>query len=160
MLVIAHIGNIPVEEYAGFWVPILLLCGYGWNWNKRRRRAVARLPGPAAPLPEATVAFVLAQWADGGHRDAGAELLPLLYPPGPEGVSAAELAQRVSADLASVTSRLEDLADLGYVEYDAAQPAQPIGVTAEGIDLLNITEDALLIAHDDPARVSAEAGLR
>ncbi len=157
---IAHIGNIPVEEYAGFWVPVVLLCVYGWNWNKRRRRAVARLPGPAEPLPEAIVAFVLAQWADAGHGDVAAEQLPLLHPPGPDGVSAPELATRVGADLASVTSRLEELAELGYVEFDYEHPEQPIALTVEGIDLLNITEEALLTAHRDSEPSSAKAGAR
>src|SRR6476660_1039223 len=118
-LVIAHIGKIPVEEYAGFIVPVILLYAYGRAWSRRHRKKVAHLPGPSEPLDEKTVELVVSRWAAAKHGDVAREQLPLMYPPGPDGATVAELAQRIGADRASVTRRLEDLADLGYVEFDS-----------------------------------------
>ncbi len=156
MLVIAHIGKIPVEEYAGFVVPVILLYAYGRQWNRRRRREVARLPGPAEPLEEKTVELVLASWAAAKHGEVGREQVALMYPPGPDAVTPAELAERIGADPSSVTRRLEDLADLGYVEYDSDDGDQRVWLTGEGISLLNATEDALLAALDDGVAASKE----
>jgi CTP-dependent riboflavin kinase len=50
-----------------------------------------------------------------------------------------------------VTRRLEDLADLGYVEFDSGERGQRLSLTVEGINLLNVTEDALLAAQEDVA---------
>jgi IclR helix-turn-helix domain len=161
MFVIAHIGNIPVEEYAGFVVPVIALYAYGRAWSRRRRRKVASLPRASEALDERTTQFVLARWAAAEHDAPDSEQLALMYPPGPDGVTATELARRIGADSASVVRRLEDLADLGYVEYDpwpgegeADGAGEPRAwLTAEGIHLLNVTEDALLAAREQ-----AEAG--
>ena len=155
-LVIAHIGKIPVEEYAGFVVPVILLYAYGRQWSRRRRKEVARLPGPAEPLDEETVELVVSRWAAAKHHEVAREQLPLMYPPGPDGVTPAELAERIGADPSSVTRRLEDLADLGYVEYDSDESDQRLWLTVEGINLLNVTEDALLAALDDVVARSQE----
>ena len=153
MVVIAHIGNIPVEEYAGFVVPVLLLFVYGREWSRRRRKKLARLPGPAEPLDEKTVELVVSRWAAAKHGAVAREQVPLMYPPGPDGVTASELAARIGADRPSVTRRLEDLEDLGYVEFDRQQAGERLWLTVEGINLLNVTEDALLAALEDvPAR--------
>lgn len=157
MLVIAHIGKIPVEEYAGFIVPVIALYAYGRSWSRRHRRKLARLPAPAEALDEPTVEFVLARWAEAKHGELGRELVPLLYPPGPDGVTASELAEQIGADRLSVARRLEELAELGYVEYDPGAEEQRLSLTAEGIHLLNITEDALLSALAGPA-VSERSG--
>jgi hypothetical protein len=45
MLVIAHIGKIPVEEYAGFLVPVILLYAYGRAWSRRRRKKTSASRG-------------------------------------------------------------------------------------------------------------------
>jgi DNA-binding transcriptional ArsR family regulator len=148
-LVIAHIGRIPVEEYAGFIVPVILLYAYGRAWSRRHRRKVAHLPGPTEPLDEKTVELVVSRWAAAKHGEVAREQLPLMYPPGPDGTTVAELAERIGADRASVTRRLEDLADLGYVEFDSDEREQRLWLTVEGIDLLNITEDALLAALEE-----------
>lgn len=148
-LVIAHIGKIPVEEYAGFIVPVIALYAYGQAWSRRHRKKVAHLPDPAAPLDERTIEFVAARWAAAKHGEVGREQLPLMYPPGPDGITASELAERIGADPFSVTRRLEDLADLGYVEFDPGEDGQRFWLTVEGIDLLNITEEALLAVFDD-----------
>lgn len=145
MLPLAHIGNIPVEEYAGFYVPVILLIAYGLHRHRRRRRELSRLPGLEA-LDEPTVERVLARWARSGHEQATRELLPLLYPPGPDGASSAELAARIDAEEASVRERLADLADLGYLELDEGSATEGARgwLTPAGINLLNLTEEALL----------------
>jgi DNA-binding transcriptional ArsR family regulator len=151
--VIAHIGKIPVEEYAGFIVPVIVLYAYGRAWSRRHRKKVAQLPGPTERLDERTVELVVSRWAAAKHGDVAREQLPLMYPPGPDGITVSELAERIGADRASVTRRLEDLADLGYVELDSDEREQRLWLTVEGIDLLNITEDALLDALKDAAPV-------
>lgn len=150
MLPLAHIGNIPVEEYAGFYVPIILLVVYGLRRRRRDRRALARLPALDA-LDEQAVGRVLARWAGSGHEHATRGLLALMYPPGPDGATCAELAERIHADEASVRERLDELADLGYVELDG-EPGQSDArgwLTPEGISLMNVTEDALLERSDE-----------
>lgn len=158
MPVFAHIGNIPVEEYGGFLVPIIALCLYGREWSRRRRKKVARLPAASDALDERTVQLVLASWAAVTHGALGREQVPLMYPPGPDGTTASELAERIGADPTSVARRLEELADLGYVEYDPDDGEQRMWLTVEGIHLLNITEDALLAAlGETPAPVGADS---
>jgi DNA-binding MarR family transcriptional regulator len=166
MFVIAHIGNIPVEEYAGFIVPVIALYAYGRAWSRRRRRRVASLPSSSEALDERTTELVLARWAAADHESPGREQLALMYPPGPDGTTATELAERIGADPASVGRRLEDLADLGYVEYDGDERDGADGaderrawLTAEGIHLLNITEDALLAAREGSPAGTGEAAI-
>lgn len=151
MVVFAHIGNIPVEEYAPFVAPIVLLVVYARRRDRRDRKALARLPGVQA-LDERTTERVLARWADGGHTHVTRELLPLMYPPGPDGVGARELAERIDADPTNVSDRLEQLADLGYLELDdGSEIDDPCGwLTPEGINLLNLTEEVLLNAASAP----------
>lgn len=151
MLVIAHIGKIPVEEYAGFVVPVIALYAYGRSWSRRRRRKLASLPPPSQALDERTIQFVLARWAEDKYGELGRELVALMYPPGPDGITAAELAQRIGADRASVEEGLAELAELGYLESDLGEGEQRLSLTSEGIHLLNITEDALLSAFADAA---------
>lgn len=151
MLVIAHIGKIPVEEYAGFVVPVIALYAYGRAWSRRHRRKLARLPPASQALDERTVQLVLARWAEDKHSELGRELVALMYPPGPDGATAEELAQRIGAERASVERGLEELAELGYLESDFGEGEQRLSLTAEGIHLLNITEDALLSAFANAA---------
>jgi hypothetical protein len=144
LVVIAHIGNIPVEEWLPFLVPLLVLYVYGRRHGKRRRDAVRRLPRPTEPLDERTVD--LARWKAAGHDGVSREQLPILYPPGPDGVTVAQLARRIESDVASVRRRLEDLADLGYVDLESsADVREPEAwLTPAGIDLTRVTEDVLL----------------
>jgi hypothetical protein len=151
MLVIAHIGKIPVEEYAGFVVPVIALYAYGRAWSRRHRRKLASLPPASQALDERTVQYVLACWAEDKHGELGRELVRLMYPPGPEGATAVELAQRIGADRASVARGVAELAELGYLESDPGEGEQRLSLTAEGIHLLNVTEDALLAAFADAA---------
>jgi hypothetical protein len=147
MLVIAHIGKIPVEEYAAFVVPVIALYAYGRAWSRRHRRRLASLPPPSQALDERTVQLVLARWAEDGQ----AELVVLMYPPGPDGATVSELAQRTGTERASVERGVAELAELGYLESDLGDGAERLSLTAEGIHLLNITEDALLAAFADAA---------
>jgi hypothetical protein len=55
-----------------------------------------------------------------------------------------------------VARRLDDLAELGYVEYDSDDAERRPWLTVEGIDLLNVTEDALLAAFADAPGASHE----
>lgn len=151
MLVIAHIGKIPVEEYAGFVVPVIALYAYGRAWSRRHRRKLASLPPASQALDGRTVQLVLARWAEDKHAELGPEVVALMYPPGPDGATAAELAQRIGAERASVERGLEELAELGYLESDFGEGEQRLSLTAEGIHLLNITEDSLLAAFADAA---------
>jgi hypothetical protein len=159
MLVIAHIGKIPVEEYAGFVVPVIALYAYGRAWSRRHRKKLASLPPPSQALDARTVQLVLARWAEDKHGELGPELVALMYPPGPDGATAVELAQRIGAERASVEKGVAELAELGYLESDLGEGEQRLSLTAEGIHLLNITEDALLSAFADAA-TAARRGTR
>ena len=150
MLVIAHIGKIPVEEYAGFVVPVIALYAYGRAWSRRHRRKLASLPPPSQGIDERTVQLVLARWAEDKHGELGPELVALMYPPGPDDMTASELAQRIGAERASVERGVAELAELGYLESDLGE-GERLSLTAEGIHLLNITEDALLSAFAEAA---------
>jgi hypothetical protein len=160
MTVIAHIGKIPVEEWLPFLVPVIGLYLYGRRWTRRRHEAIARLPGPTAPLDEQTVEQVLAGWTRANHRDVAREQLAILYPPGPDGCTPSELAKRIRSDPASVRRRLDELADLGYLDIDEApSDAEPqVWLTAQGLDLANVTEETLLSALTTPATQHEEAG--
>jgi hypothetical protein len=143
---IAHIGNVPVEEWLPFLFPVLALYLYGRHWNRRRRRAVSRLPAVGEPLDEDTIGLVISHWAQAGHNELSREHLPLLYPPGPDGATAVELAARLRCDPVAVERLLEDLQELGYLDLEERTPrdGRRAWLTAEGYDLVNVTEDALL----------------
>ncbi len=148
MHVIAHIGNIPVEEWAPFLVPVLVLYLYGRHKNRRRREAVQRLPDASEPLDESTVELVVARWAKARHEDLSPAYLPLLYPPGPDGMNAGELAERIHADPATVERLLGELEDLGYLDLDGRDgfDGPRVSLTFEGYELVNVTEEVLLAA--------------
>jgi DNA-binding MarR family transcriptional regulator len=161
-VVIAHIGNVPVEEWLPFLVPVVLLYLYGRRQSRSRRRAVKRLPGPAAPLDEQTVARVLSRWAAAAHEQIAREQLPVLYPPGPDGSTAAQIAARTGIDASSVSRRLDELAELGYLETDDQADGQErrVWLTVEGFDLANITEEVLLESLDAGASPPGHDGAR
>jgi len=148
MPIIAHIGNVPVEEWLPFLVPVVALYIYGRRKDRHRREEVRRVLDAGEPLDDSTVSALLAQWSASDHREVSREHLPLLYPPGPDGVTAAELADRIHRDPDTVRRLLDDLAELGYVELaDEKGLDEPRAwLTAEGADFVNMTEDALLAA--------------
>jgi DNA-binding MarR family transcriptional regulator len=151
--IIAHIGKIPVEEWLPFLVPIVALYLYGRRKERRRREAVGRLPDPSEPLGEDTVARVLAQWSDAKHSGLSPAHLPLLYPPGPDGLSAEELAARSNSDTATVERLLEQLEDLEYVELENRDGFDGVRawLTFKGYELVDATEAALLTALEHGA---------
>ena len=154
----AHIGNVPVEEWLPFTVPVIALYLYGRHRDRRRRAAVQRLPDAREVLDEKIVELVLARWAKSRHKHLSAEHLPLLYPPGPDGMTAAELAERVHADPPTVERLLAELEERGYGELEGyAGPELRVWLTVEGYDLVNVTESVLLTASaGDPNLSSTE----
>jgi hypothetical protein len=154
MLPIAHIAGIPVEEWAPFLVPVIALYLGGRVRRRRREQALKRLPDASEALTPTTTSRVLAQWSQANHQ-IPSEYLPLLYPPGPDGLTAAQLAQRTHADPAAIVRQLHALEDLGYLElrhHDGDAPRA--WLTIQGYDLLNETERALLdaTAHGQSTR--------
>lgn len=148
MPLLAHIGNIPVEEWLPFLAPVIGLYLYGRHKERRRRESVKRLLDSGRTPDEGAVRTVLATWAASEHREVAAEHLPLLYPPGPDGATSSELAARIDREPQDVERMLEDLAELGYVELDTGDGKHETRawLTTSGCDLVNITEDTLLAA--------------
>jgi IclR helix-turn-helix domain len=147
MTVLAHIGGIPVQESLPFLVPIVALVLYGRHRGRHRRREVNRLPDAAEMLDAATVERVVTGWSTSRHADAQARHVPLFYPPGPDGLTVGQLAERTGEDGATVARLLAELHELGYVELDGPEgPGQEISLTLEGYDLLDATESVLLEA--------------
>jgi hypothetical protein len=154
MTVLAHIGGIPVQESLPFLVPIVALVIYGRRRGRRRRREVSRLPDAAELLDGPSVQRVLAEWSKGRHADAAARHVPLFYPPGPDGLTAGELAARTGESTATVAPLLAELQELGYIDLEG--PDQDVSLTLEGYDLLDATESALLeVARERAQRLEA-----
>jgi hypothetical protein len=145
---IAHIGKVPVEEWLPFLFPIIALYIYGRHWSRRRREEVRRLPGAGEPLDDDTGGLVVSEWARAHHPEVSRAHLPLLYPPGPDGRTAAELADLARSDPMTVKQLLEELQELGYLDLEERPPldGERAWLTDEGYDLVNVTEDALLAA--------------
>jgi DNA-binding MarR family transcriptional regulator len=158
--VVAHIGNVPVEEWVPFLVPVIGLYLWGRRSERRRRDAVGRLPGGDEPLDETTMQRVEAEWARGKHDGVSREHVALLYPPGPDSLSATELAERVHSDATTVERLLEELEELDYLTMDEGEGRQNrvVSLTFKGFELVDATEVALLSALDD-AREEAGHGL-
>ena len=147
MPLIAHIGKVPVEEWLPFLVPIVALYVYGRHKYGRRRVALEHLPDARALLDENIVARVRERWSAAGHKELSAELVPLLYPPGPDGLTAAELADRHQGHPAAVERLLEELQELGYLDLDEDSAGERRAwLTIEGHALLELTEGELLAA--------------
>ncbi|MGO9489132.1 MAG: helix-turn-helix domain-containing protein [Solirubrobacteraceae bacterium] len=142
MPVIAHIAGIPVQEWSPFVVPVIVLYLIGRRSGRLRRAEVRRLPAASEMLDAQTVQRVLARWAETRHGDASARHVPLFYPPGPEGMTPAQLAAGADCDAATIDGLLSELEELGYVEHDG--PDQSVVLTIEGYDLLSETEAVLL----------------
>jgi hypothetical protein len=152
IVVIAHIGNVPVEEWLPFLFPVLALYLYGRHWTRRRRRAVNRLPRAGEPLDDEVISQVVAAWSKADHTEVSREHLPLFYPPGPDGADAVELAARVRSDPVKVEHLLEDLQELGYLDLEerTQRDGRRAWLTAAGYDVVNITEDALVASLSSP----------
>jgi hypothetical protein len=153
MALLAHIGNIPVEEWLPFTVPVFGLYFYGRYQDRKRRAALRSLPGADGEPPDAaTVERVLAGWKRAGHEELSDEHVPLFYPPGPDGASPAELAARVDSEVPAVEGLLDDLAELGYLDRDEdGEGGRRVWLTAEGYQLAHAAEDVLLAGHGQGA---------
>jgi IclR helix-turn-helix domain len=158
VVVFAHIGGVPVEEWLPFVVPVVALYLYGRHRERRRRAAVGRVADPRAAHAPETVRRVQAGWAAAGHDKLAAEHVPILYPPGPDGMTAAELAERTGSPAAAVSAALERLQHLGYLELQPAGAQDPptAWLTTEGYDALLVTENALLRGGGAAAEAAAE----
>ncbi len=145
--VIAHIGNIPVQESLPFLVPIIALALFVWRKERQRREELERLPDAEELLDERTIELVLARWAESRHEELGARHIPILYPPGPDEATATQLAGRANCDTDTIQRLLSELEELGYVEIEGYDgPDQSVNLTIEGHDLVNATEAVLLDA--------------
>ena len=143
---IAHIGNVPVEEWLPFLVPVVALYLYGRHRERRRRALVRSLPQAGEALDEGSARLVLAQWSAASHSGLGLEHVALFRPPGPEGLTASELARRLGDDPAHVQRLLEQLEQLDYLELERRDgaAASRVWLTLKGYDVLVIAESALL----------------
>jgi len=148
LLQLAHIGKIPVEEWLPFVVPVIALYVLGRRRERRRRREVSGMPASSRELDPEVVGRILACWREAGYEDLGPEHLPLLYPPGPDGLNVTELAGLADSDEQTVRRLLEGMERADYLQLDP----EPISggfeasLTARGLGLLDVTEDALLTA--------------
>jgi hypothetical protein len=149
----AHIGNIPVEEWLPFVVPIVALYIYGRRRERRRRREIAHIPDRSDALEEAVVRRIVAGWRDAKYEGVTAEHLPLLYPPGPDGLSVPELAARTDGAAHTVQGLLEQLEEAEYLYLDPEPGGQELraSLTVRGFGLVDATEDCLLTALREQA---------
>jgi hypothetical protein len=158
MYYLAHIGNVPVEEWAPFLVPVIALWLYGRRQGRRRREAVKLMPDPRELLDEGTIERVVAKWSAEKHGGVSAEHVPLMYPPGPDGMTAPELASRIHSDPGSVERLLEELGELGYLDLGEGGEAldeRRVWLTVEGFDLLHDAESVLFAASSGASRSHA-----
>ena len=143
---IAHIGNVPIEEWLPFLVPVVALYLYGRHRERRRRALLRSLPRADEPLDEGSARLVLAQWSAAAHSGLGLEHVALFRPPGPEGLTVSELARRLGEDTAHIQRLLEQLEELDYLELERRDRTAEsrVWLTLKGYDLLVIAEGALL----------------
>jgi DNA-binding MarR family transcriptional regulator len=155
-VVLAHIGNIPVEEWLPFVAPVVVLYLLGRRMTRNREREVAQVMAKEL-LDERTVGEILERWRQRRPNELSSKHVPIFWPPGPEASTPGELAARLGIDLARVEPLLDELEELGYLERDGGDGT--LWLTIEGYDLMNDAESVLLEhsrARED-ARARAEA---
>ena len=150
VMVLAHIGNVPVEEWLPFVVPVVVLYLVGRRMTRARQRDVARVMAEER-LDEETLAEILERWSRRRANELTIAHVPLFCPPGPEGSTAHELAERLGRDEHDIEPLLAELEELGYLERDGGDGR--LWLTIEGYDLLNEAESVLL----ERARAREEA---
>jgi len=156
--VIAHLGNLPVEETLPFVVPVVVLAFWARREDRKRRAALARVADAGTWLDEATVERIVAAWAKAGYGELTREHVPLLSPPALDGASIAQLAARTHSNSAAVEPLLDDLAECGYVDFDGRDGRdRGAWLTAEGYAVLHIAEDGIL-AGAGAGPVAQDAG--
>jgi hypothetical protein len=141
VVVLAHIGNIPVEEWLPFVAPVVVLYLVGRRMSRARERDVLRVMAEEA-LDEPTTEQILERWRRKRPNELSAGHVPIFWPPGPEGSTAAELGERLGSDPRTIGPLVEELEELGYLERDGA--GGELWLTIEGYDLLNDAEAVLL----------------
>jgi hypothetical protein len=143
---LAHIGNIPVEEWLPFVAPIVALYVYGRRRERRRRSEVGQIPASSEQLDAAVVERIAAEWRKRDYEGVTTEHLGLLYPPGPDGRTVKELAGTTHADPAHVLGLLEELEVGDYLLLEGDPPDLQTSLTVKGYGLVDATEDSLLTA--------------
>lgn len=140
----AHLAGIPVEEWLPFVAPVVVLYLLGRRTMRRREREVRRIPSASELLDERAVERVLGRWGQTRHRDLAARHVPIFYPPGPDGLTRAELSQHADSSPEQLAPLLDELGDLGYLEHEDA--GGKVWLTVEGYDALGEAESVLLEA--------------
>ena len=79
VVVLAHIGNIPVEEWLPFVVPVVVLYLVGRRMTRARERDVARVMAEER-LDEPTVEEILERWRRRRPNELSVEHVPDLLP--------------------------------------------------------------------------------
>jgi hypothetical protein len=153
---LAHIGNIPVEEWLPFLVPIIGLYFYGRRREHRRRSEVAELPATSDGLDPSVVERIVEGWREARYEGVTPEHLPLLYPPGPDGLSLAELVDRTAAGEETIRGLLDQLERADYLDLfpEPQSGGLQASLTLRGFGLVDQTEESLLAAlreGGDPA---------
>jgi hypothetical protein len=150
---LAHIGNIPVEEWLPFVVPLVGLYFYGRRREHRRRDEVAELPETSEGLDPSIVERIVTGWKDARYDAVTPEHLPLLYPPGPDGLSVTELVDQTSSDEETVRGLLEQLERADYLDLfpEPESGGLQASLTLRGFGLVDQTEESLLAALRDGA---------
>jgi hypothetical protein len=150
---LAHIGNIPVEEWLPFVVPLVGLYFYGRRRERRRRSEVAELPETSEGLDPSIIERIVAGWKEARYDAVRPEHLPLLYPPGPDGLSVAELVSRTSGDEQTVRGLLEQLERADYLDLfpEPESGGLQTSLTLRGFGLVDQTEESLLEALREDA---------
>jgi hypothetical protein len=154
---LAHIGGIPVEEWLPFVVPVLAIYLYVRRRERRRRAQVERLVAAGKRLDGELTQRILERLREAKHDQLGAKHVPLLYPPGPDGATTAEIANRVELDAALVDARLEDLIEFGYLERVEEQGGDGrVWLTAEGFAVAHVAEEVVLASFSAEAEPAAD----
>ncbi len=145
---LAHIGNIPVEEWLPFLVPIVGLYFYGRRRERRRRGEVSELPPTSEGLDPSVVGRIVEGWREARYEGVTPEHLPLLYPPGPDGLSVAELVERTSSGEETVRALLGQLERGDYLDLfpEPQSGGLQAALTLRGFGLVDQTEESLLAA--------------
>ncbi len=152
-MVLAHIGNIPVEEWLPFVAPVVALYLLGRRMTRKRERKVAKVLAKEL-LDEQTTEEILERWRRRRSNELSARHVPIFWPPGPEGTTSTELARRLGIDRRSMKALIDDLEELAYLERDGGDGR--LWLTIEGYDLLADAESVLL----DKSRAREEARQR
>jgi hypothetical protein len=152
----AHIGNIPIEEWLPFLVPIVGLYFYGRRREQRRRGEVAELPATSEGLDPLVVQRIVEGWREGRYAGVTPDHLPLLYPPGPDGLSVAELLERTGGEEETLRGLLEQLERADYLDLfpEPQSGGLQASLTLRGFGLVDQTEESLLAAlreRDEPS---------